>query len=198
MSYTPCFVLTGFINSGPFSIPLAGMVHHGLLTLRCSLAILAASLRRWRRCQTGCGTSLSSASLQPCLPIWYVFHSVRGVYADIDSILTGIWCLYFLRYHDDIINPISLLLSAGDQERSSVCFILSNHHSSILIYICRSEEMDRLFVPGLKPWEANKVVMADIRAVHDSDAYTDAPSIDYEEKTTGSIEQKEHIGINGL
>jgi hypothetical protein len=42
--------------------------------------------------------------------------------------------------------------------------------------------MDRLFAPGLKPWNANKVVMAEVRAIRGFGNYAHEPSIDSEEK----------------
>jgi hypothetical protein len=61
-----------------------------------------------------------------------------------------------------------------------------------------SEEMDRLFAPGLKPWRAYDVVMADVRAVHNSDVYARTASIDSEEKGVGSVEHHEKISANGV
>jgi len=53
------------------------------------------------------------------------------------------------------------------------------------------DEMNRLFAPGLKAWRANKVVMADVRAIHNTDVYADSPSLDTEEKGHGSVEHHE-------
>jgi hypothetical protein len=63
-----------------------------------------------------------------------------------------------------------------------------------------SEEMDRLFAPGLKPWKANKVVMADVRAAHTSgtNVHADKISIYSAEKAVGSVEHKEHASFNGV
>ena len=61
-----------------------------------------------------------------------------------------------------------------------------------------SEEMDRLFAPGLKPWKAYKVVMADVRATHDSDVYAHSTSIDLEEKGVGSVEHHEKASTNDV
>jgi len=60
------------------------------------------------------------------------------------------------------------------------------------------EEMDRLFAPGLKPWKAYKVVMADVRATHDSDVYAHSTSIDLEEKGVGSVEHHEKASANDV
>jgi hypothetical protein len=57
--------------------------------------------------------------------------------------------------------------------------------------------MDRLFAPGLKPWKANKIVMADIRAARSSDVYARGTSIDSEEKGVGSVEHHEQTGGHG-
>jgi hypothetical protein len=59
-----------------------------------------------------------------------------------------------------------------------------------------SEEMDRLFAPGLKPWKAYKVVMADVRALHDSAVDMQTASLDSEEKGAG-YEHNEKAGANG-
>lgn len=64
--------------------------------------------------------------------------------------------------------------------------------------IClHSEEMDRLFAAGLKPWKANKVVMTDVRAAHRSDVYAHSTSIDSEEKGIG-FEHHEKASTNGM
>lgn len=59
------------------------------------------------------------------------------------------------------------------------------------------EEMDRLFAPGLKPWKANKVVMADVRAARGSDVYPRSASMDSEEKGVGSVEHHEQTSGHG-
>lgn len=54
------------------------------------------------------------------------------------------------------------------------------------------EEMDRLFAKGLRPWRANKVVMADVRAVHaDADP---APSLNSEGEDKGKAYHYENAG----
>jgi hypothetical protein len=58
--------------------------------------------------------------------------------------------------------------------------------------------MDRLFAPGLKPWKANKVVMADVRAARGSDVYPRSASMDSEEKGVGSIEHHEQTSGHGV
>lgn len=61
-----------------------------------------------------------------------------------------------------------------------------------------SEEMDRLFAPGLKPWKANKVVMADVRVAHKVHTSDGTPSIELEEKADGSVEHRERASIDGV
>jgi len=60
------------------------------------------------------------------------------------------------------------------------------------------EEMNRLFAPGLKPWKAYKVVMADVRAIHGSDVYVHSASMDSEEKGVGSVEHNEKASVNDM
>jgi sugar porter (SP) family MFS transporter len=60
------------------------------------------------------------------------------------------------------------------------------------------EEMDRLFAPGLKPWKANKVVMADVRVAHKVHTSDGTPSIELEEKADGSVEHRERASIDGV
>lgn len=52
-------------------------------------------------------------------------------------------------------------------------------------------EMNQLFAPGLKPWQANKAVMANVCAAHDLDIYVHIASMDSEEKGVGSVEHNE-------
>lgn len=58
--------------------------------------------------------------------------------------------------------------------------------------------MDRLFAPGLKPWKAYKVVMADVRALHDSTIDVQTASLDSEEKGAGYMKHNEKDGANGV
>jgi len=62
------------------------------------------------------------------------------------------------------------------------------------------EEMDRLFAPGLKPWKANKVVMADVRAAYasGSNVYGAAPSINSAEKAVSFTEYRGHTSLDGV
>jgi hypothetical protein len=68
----------------------------------------------------------------------------------------------------------------------------------IFLTALHSEEMDRLFAPGLKAWNANKVVMADVRAARGANLFGQTASVDSEEKGADYAEHNEKASANGI